>query len=107
MQTKSNAARRSSKPAKRTPAKASAPGKASIKATVAKVRRAGGPTLEKAAAIRADGRDGQTIADEYGIHKSMVSRIRNNKLLSRPQSARRTLVWGTPLGMERGGQSGA
>jgi hypothetical protein len=47
--------------------------------------RAGGRlTLEEAAAIRADARDGQQIARAYGIHKSMVSRIRSNKLYANP-----------------------
>jgi hypothetical protein len=36
-------------------------------------------TPNQVAAIRVDARDGQQIADEYGIHKSQVSRIRNNK----------------------------
>jgi hypothetical protein len=35
-------------------------------------------TPDEVAAIRVDDRNGQQIADEYGVHKSQVSRIRNN-----------------------------
>ena len=37
-------------------------------------------TPDQVAAIRVDARDGQQIAHEYGVHKSQVSRIRNNMI---------------------------
>ena len=41
-------------------------------------------TPDQAAAIRGDFRDGQQIADEHGIHKSTVSRIRNHQIHREP-----------------------
>ena len=49
-------------------------------------RSACGPKLtdEQVAAIRADLRNGQEIADEYDIDKSVVSKIRNNEIHKDP-----------------------